>query len=807
MPLPKVQQVVKDPDFLALPDEEKHRVLAQIDPEYGNLPQEEQGRVLSSFSRPTSQVPRGGVGREMSRDEARDIASERLVRRAREAGQDNIVTGREIGHPEAMFATPTGLIPQTSAFAREFARNVPGSLSEPVLAGSEKLANLAGLGEQARMFGRENLAKENPIEAASGGLAAMIAPAKKIGSRIIEQPTGRQLFSEGAKLGGAIGGTRGLSESVAQGESPLDVLGETAKGTIGGALLGGGLSMVPGAVKGVTTAVQNRARTPNRIIADLVDAPNAAQNVKDAVQNGYYSEVIPLLEPLKKTSGAKGLVEASGKAISNMLDTVQPVIKAADTEAFTGMGTEVEERLANMIAEPESRAAALKSVRKYIENVTPENATGIAKDLNRGLGDFYSGNRINEASDNILAEKAVRDVLSQRIKGVLEGQGVDPKLYSQTGRIAELQDIIGSKYQKAFLERESMLGKGLSSTLETPYPTKLGIISKAYKGAKEFFGSGEAERINKQVDRLFNMTEGKQIPTLSDAERSLLLKQEADRLGTAKAKSDLQSQFSEEQAAKNAESATPEDLNNYRNEMAQAERDIMLKRAAADLTKGAQKGASAEMKSIANEKAANSAEPASAEDLNAYRNQMAQVERDIRLKRAAEDFQKGAQRGASSEMKAISKEKDLGQLSEPDLINKLSKDFLHEFNPEIAQSIKSEAGLMAAEVRGGEAGKRVPKLSMEDPFSTNPEMVRGERGYEFTGIPSTYPEWYGELHASRERVLSALEKIVKDNGVDKGKLVENIKRLIAERKLKGFSDKEFGIVPPDEEFLKAVGQF
>jgi hypothetical protein len=50
-----VQQVIKDPNFLALPHGERAKVLRAIDPNFGGLPEPEQMRVVSSFGQAQSQ--------------------------------------------------------------------------------------------------------------------------------------------------------------------------------------------------------------------------------------------------------------------------------------------------------------------------------------------------------------------------------------------------------------------------------------------------------------------------------------------------------------------------------------------------------------------------------------------------------------------------------------------------------------------------------------------------------------------------------------------------------------------------------
>ncbi len=149
---------------------------------------------------------------------------------------------------------------------------------------------------------------------------------------------------------------------------------------------------------------------------------------------------------------------------------------------------------------------------------------------------------------------------------------------------------------------------------------------------------------------------------------------------------------------------------------------------------------------------------------------------------------------------------ELKAMTDAEVVEVLSENYLHQFPGAIAEDIQNEAKQMKADIEGGEAGKRIPKGEIDDPYSTNLPMVRGERGYEFAGVPSTYPEWYGKLKRPKESVMAALQRIIDDQGRDKGPFVERLKRIILERKFEGFIDKEVGPIPPDADFVRKLGR-
>jgi hypothetical protein len=117
MALPKIEDVVKDPDFLALPESEKHKVFSTIDPDFAKLPQEEQVKVLGHFS-----------GKPLPPIEMQDNSlSGRLMRGAKAVGKglyENApeIAGNTLGSiAAAPLAAPVALVSPAAGLAIESA--------------------------------------------------------------------------------------------------------------------------------------------------------------------------------------------------------------------------------------------------------------------------------------------------------------------------------------------------------------------------------------------------------------------------------------------------------------------------------------------------------------------------------------------------------------------------------------------------------------------------------------------------------------------------------------------------------------
>jgi hypothetical protein len=106
--------------------------------------------------------------------------------------------------------------------------------------------------------------------------------------------------------------------------------------------------------------------------------------------------------------------------------------------------------------------------------------------------------------------------------------------------------------------------------------------------------------------------------------------------------------------------------------------------------------------------------------------------------------------------------------------------------PELGQKIQQEANTLAGELSLGEA----------------PQLI--QRGESFIRTKSSNPAWFTELGKSKKEIYSAIEKIKKDQGADKGPTVERVKALIVDRLKSGVRDKNLPPVPPDEGFVNGL---
>ena len=113
----------------------------------------------------------------------------------------------------------------------------------------------------------------------------------------------------------------------------------------------------------------------------------------------------------------------------------------------------------------------------------------------------------------------------------------------------------------------------------------------------------------------------------------------------------------------------------------------------------------------------------------------------------------------------------------------------------LSEAIAAEAKQMLDDLKNGE---QPDKLYLPSELGGPPTV---------SGLPSTYPDWYGPLKRSHETVMTSIQKIIEDNGLDvdkgRGRIIARIKSLILDRLAKG--DPLTGR-PPEPEVLRWMGK-
>jgi hypothetical protein len=302
MPLPTIQQITKDAEFQQLPPEEQNKVFAKIDPDFAALPQVEQNKAANALMGRTPQAYPGGqeLDHPVSHEEARRIAGEDIVKKARAAGQNDIVTGAEIGQPQAMFATPTGILPQIVSNTRSALKSIPGVglISEGGFKGVEEGAKALApdvVNKNIESVGREAMDRNFPVSNAAGELAGQL-PTAFVSAPEVAGLKGWQLIKGGAKAGALFGGQGALQSNLQEQGLPTnldkaeklgtDVVTGTALGTvIGGGIPVGGmvLGKIGGVLGKVPSMLQSRAANVARKEAQEGAVEKLTQEAVDSV--------------------------------------------------------------------------------------------------------------------------------------------------------------------------------------------------------------------------------------------------------------------------------------------------------------------------------------------------------------------------------------------------------------------------------------------------------------------------------------------------------------------------------------------
>lgn len=349
-------------------------------------------------------------------------------------------------------------------------------------------------------------------EALTGGL-------KQIAKPVLQQGL-KKTALQGGLLGAGYGAAQAISEPISDIEQPLDTGELVARGVVGGTIggtVGAGIPLAIGATKRMT-------REAGDFLADLMDVRSLPDEKIKIFNQGGYDDAIQALKTEFKGGGVEGGKAAEGKYLTKIRETYQPLVGAMDESILEkqSLVNDFDQSLSRFITNPEEKSSALKSVQSYIDNVKSENILGFSKELNDDVRSLYKSGNFAEATRLKQAKMALRDVFADRIeRGIVEGGG-DPSEYQRSGRIVELMDNIYRNYEDARATRSQVKGAGFFKSLEAAPGglSKLGLISRPIRAAKEIAGRGEPARLDSQMNKMFSRVEP--LKEMSEAEREII---------------------------------------------------------------------------------------------------------------------------------------------------------------------------------------------------------------------------------------------------------------------------------------------
>ena len=255
MALPSVEQIIKDPDFLGLPANEKKKVLLKVSKDFGGLPEEEQTKVIQTFDKPYDH--------------------------------------------EAFLDRQAGVVQESNPF-EALAR---GALETITAGTSEAGAKLAGANNK---YDPANPQFTNPLMYAVGESLGALAPlgyltkgaqilknGVKAGVGILADKGFKPLIKEGARIGAVMGAGTGVSEAAMEDDPSLN--SAASKGifnSIVGAATGAGIpfaglaaTKVPGVAKSAVKATGNAVESlAKKILPESAKTRMAAREINKEVE-------------------------------------------------------------------------------------------------------------------------------------------------------------------------------------------------------------------------------------------------------------------------------------------------------------------------------------------------------------------------------------------------------------------------------------------------------------------------------------------------------------------------------------------
>lgn len=111
--------------------------------------------------------------------------------------------------------------------------------------------------------------------------------------------------------------------------------------------------------------------------------------------------------------------------------------------------------------------------------------------------------------------------------------------------------------------------------------------------------------------------------------------------------------------------------------------------------------------------------------------------------------------------------------------NAITKVPRSELPETISKGILEEAEMMKAELKGGSVERGKSYFNKHDGLSINGKYTIND-----------LPDWFRDIKGDRKSILNALDKIIKDKGLDKGVMVERVKSKIMEHLVEGKEDAQ-----------------
>lgn len=583
--------------------------------------------------------------------------------------------------PRELMLTPEGGLGVVGAGAagaptaalRGVARSASLGLSEPILA-----AVLKGTDMDTAL---EASSRQNPMTEEVSGLAGMFSPG--VGGKLAKTLAGEALPAGASTLAKALKLARGAGTASAV-AGTFGAAEEAGKEIREGNASPGGI-----AEKGIESAIDPKMILLGAL-GEAARVPKATEQMKQAKQvQGSHEKMADILQPTGQKEQAAWVEARDNGNAHDAISLIANEGKAKSLKEFRDNAAATQEKLGkavddivnidpdrpmptDSIMERGARAAKnlpAKDAEKvmahlqdnYSEPMTLKQMVNEQRALNKKNSAILSRagwvESAAEAEPEYIANDIARREMSKAIDAtVKELTGTDQNAYRDYGKVSEISNQLQKRYNRLSTGEDVRKGRGIigeitsSSRSETLLPGKESVI----KNAISALTGGELGRINKQVERLFNRPDIKPRAIASAPGAGV----EEARNQRIESEKDLKKQ-ADAIREKIRESATDEDLNKYRNEMADVENKMRINQALNDLRTGAEEGASKEMEQIAREKQAqvesgrSENEPATQEDLQRHDAEVAEAKRQIKLRQAMEDLKRGATAGAGQRMGAI----------------------------------------------------------------------------------------------------------------------------------------------------------
>lgn len=257
--------------------------------------------------------------------------------------------------------------------------------------------------------------------------------------------------------------------------------------------------------KGIEKTTGLFKRKEGDIFAKALDIPDADKAATKRLVEGVHEKLLPEIIGNADIENAEGLLNGAVRSLQKRGEIVRPTISESPVQQFNEhlgidkIKNSVRKRLENEFSSKSDFDDAMLRVDDVLADFNKENALTKQRALNKDVSS-YQKRLVDPKGQEAKAKDALRDVISDGIKDLLEARGIDRNVYRDMSGLIDIVDNLESNILKLG-KREKEIGgtRLIQRAFGEDTPSKGNLIRGVYQTLKR----GPKEEIDDLARSLF----------------------------------------------------------------------------------------------------------------------------------------------------------------------------------------------------------------------------------------------------------------------------------------------------------------